>query len=345
MPRGPIVLLGPNGSGKTNILEALSLLSPGRGMRRAPLKDIQCHWNQETPWRIEVLFENETGGPLKILTNRFNFSEKRHVRINESAKSQAFLVDYVKIAWLTPSMDRFFVETPGVRRRFLDRLVFNLEKIHSNRILGYEKAWRQRIQLLEGPFPDTRWVMALEQIISKEGAAITRARLRVLEAFNHLSQETCGSLPKPKLFLKGKLESMSGEKPDELEGVFLQHLEKSRKNIFPLGGDVGCHRSNLEVFHPKGWPAHLCSTGEQKALLIALVLTAFALQTIEGEGVSILLLDEAVAHLDGKKRQELFDHLVALKRYVWLTGTDKFLFKGLEDNASFFSLTEPSNTL
>ncbi len=342
---GLLAFFGPNGAGKTNILEAVSLLSPGRGLRGARLAEIQSK-NDDAFWAVAA--EVQTGQEAVRLgtgldPERISDKEKRIVRVNgRTVKGQHLLADYLSIVWLTPQMDRLFLESSRERRRFLDRLVFGFDPGHSGRVVRYENAVAQRSRLLREGRGDPTWLSALEQLIAETGTAIAAARL---DFVNRL-QSACGDsrhapFPLVRLSISGFLEEMLlTHKALETETAFRERMFESRERDAVSGGlRSGPHKSDLNVvYFDKNMPAALCSTGEQKALLTGIVLAHARLIAAERGEPPLLLLDEVAAHLDEGRREALYDILHRVGGQVWLTGTDMALFEGVKQPTQFFDV-------
>jgi len=339
----PVVMTGPNGAGKTNLLEALSFLIPGRGFRRARFSDIRQQGSVE-PWAISVSLKDEGEG-IRIGTGLDPDnpeSESRITRINgEKVKSQSALAEWVSIVWLTPQMDRLFLEGSQGRRRFLDRLVYGFDAAHAQRLNRYEKALRERSLLLRQGCADPYWLEGVEEALVNEGIAITEARLKVVGQLTAVLTTYEGPFPQADLFLRGDLEKQLDEKSmTDVEKAFRRHLATSREQDRLSGRlSYGPHRSDLHViFTEKGHEAGLCSTGEQKALLLSIVMASAQLLAVRTDAIPLLLMDEVVAHLDEIRRSALFDAILKLKIQAWLTGTDPSLFKEMQGDAQFLSL-------
>ena len=350
---GPLVLTGPNGAGKTNLLEAVSFLSPGRGLRRARLGEIDRREGTSEPatsgWAVAATVATSRG-PLRIGTGREpEGGERRVIRIDgEPARSQASLAECLGVLWLTPQMDRLFVEGPGGRRRFLDRLVLGLDPAHATRVAAYEQALRERARLLRASFETTRpsdpaWLSALEEIMAQQGVAVAAGRRDAVERLDGVCAAAEGAFPRTRLALVGTVEGWLGTMPAlETEEQFKAALARNRGADAAAGGAIlGPHRSDLAVaYADKGIAAESASTGEQKALLIAIVLAQAALQrAVRGEP-PLLLLDEVAAHLDEGRRFALFEVLAGLESQTWITGTDTTLFTPLRGQARFLSVTD-----
>jgi DNA replication and repair protein RecF len=349
-----VVLTGANGAGKTNLLEAVSFLAPGRGLRRARLGEIDrrvppAKATDAPPgaWAIAARLRTKDG-EVQIGTGRDATSatgERRLVRIDGAkAKSQAELASLVHLVWLTPQMDRLFLEGSGGRRRFLDRLVLGFDAGHAARLGAYEQAMRERARLLRDGAADPGWLAALEEGMAADGVAIAAARrdlvARLDEACAAASE---GPFPKARLTLAGEVETWLGAMPAlAAEDALRRRLEAARRGDAESGTTaVGPHRADLAVRHgASGMEAASCSTGEQKALLIAIVLAHARLRAEASGSPPILLLDEVAAHLDGARRAGLFAALGEIAAQAWLTGTEPALFAGLAGQGQFFAVAE-----
>lgn len=341
----PVVLTGANGVGKTNLLEAVSFLAPGRGLRRAKLSDITRHAGPGGAlgeWAVaaSVMTAN---GPLDIGTGRAaGPSDRRLVRINgEAARSQTELGLHVSAVWLTPAMDRLFTEGSSGRRRFFDRLVYGLDPDHAGRLAAFEKAYRQRQRLIKDQVRDGAWFDALEETMAEHGVAVAAARRDLLNHLASAMETSDGPFPKADLALTGLLEGWLQTRPAvQVEDDYRRLLAQDRPKEYGGAPTEGPHRSDLAVFHrQKAMPAAVCSTGEQKALLIALLLAQARVQGTYRGAAPLLLLDEVAAHLDEARRRALYAELLTLGAQAWLTGTERTLFAGLEEQAQFFDLT------
>jgi DNA replication and repair protein RecF len=326
---GFVVLTGENGAGKTNVLEAVSLLAPGRGLRRAPLSEMARQGGSGGFGVAAKLDETEIGtGTLS------GAPERRLVRVNGAAAAATALAEWLTVLWLTPAMDRLFVEGPGERRRFLDRLALAMAPGHAHHSARYEAAMRQRNRILaEEGAPDAGWLSALEARMAEHGAAIDAARRETVSALGErLAAQAEGPFARAGLALEG----WSGD----AEGLARALAEGRRRDAAAGRTLAGPHRADLLVTHlGKGQPAHLCSTGEQKALLLGLVLGHAELVAERTGRAPILLLDEVAAHLDPSRRAALFERLGGVGQ-VWMTGTEAGLFEGLPEDASWFEVAE-----
>lgn len=351
---GPVVLTGPNGAGKTNLLEAVSFLSPGRGLRNARLSTIDRLGRADGDtggigggigWAVSATVSTRRG-PIAIGTGRIAEAERRAVRIDgEPAKGQAVLAERLGIVWLTPQMDRLFVEGPAGRRRLLDRLVLGLDPAHAGRVAAYEQAMRERSRLLRDGVDDRSWLAALEEVMAEKGIAVAAARRDAVERLDHACADADGPFPKARLRLDGAVENWLDDMPAlAAEDRLKWELAAGRAaDALSGGAGIGPHRSDLAVMHAeKAIAAETASTGEQKALLISIVLAHARLQhELRGEP-PILLLDEVAAHLDAPRRAALFAALAALDGQFWLTGTEAALFAPLRRDARFLSVADGS---
>ena len=342
---GPVVLTGPNGAGKTNLLEAVSLLSPGRGLRNAKLSDFERRAGNDDIAGWAVAATVETGrGSVRVGTGRdLAGGERRIVKIDgEAARGQAALGEVIGITWLTPQMDRLFIEGPSARRRLLDRLVLGLDPAHAGRVAAYEHAMRERSRLLRDGPADPVWLDALDETMAAQGVAVAAARRDAVERLDRACAEAEGPFPRARLTLAGTVETWLHELPAlTAEERFKMALKQSRAADAVSGGaSVGPHRSDLAVTHAEtGIPAENLSTGEQKALLISIVLAHARLQRETRGEPPLLLLDEIAAHLDAARREALFAELLGLESQVWLTGTDIALFAPLKPAARFLAVS------
>ena len=350
-----VALYGPNGAGKTNILEAVSMLVPGRGLRRAGAEEV-IRRPGGIGWRVRAEIATATG-VIEIATGVEGAeTTRRTVEIDSKSATQTALGRHVRMVWLTPAMDRLWLDAPGDRRRFLDRIALGFEPDHAEVSLTYEKAMRARNRLLREPGWDDAWLAGLEAQMARAGARIARARseslIRLIEAQNgaRIGVETL--FPRAELSILGDMEFhfsqalRTGDDLDQLEveeaASLSRALASSRPRDAAAGRTLtGPHRSDLEaVYAAKNMPAAACSTGEQKALLISLCL-ANARALSEATGTApILLLDEVTAHLDTSRRKALFGEIEALGAQAWMTGTAAELFEGLGGDAIRLGVSE-----
>lgn len=330
----PIAIHGPNGAGKTNILEAVSLFSPGRGLRRASAQDM-ARRPDDLGWKLTgILHSLHQVHEIEIWSEN---GAARQVRIDGKAASQVALARIARVLWLIPSMDRLWIEGAEGRRRFLDRMTLSFDPSHAEVSLAYEKAMRERNRLLKDQVRDGHWYVALERQMAEAGVAIHRNRLAALEQLRAAQAESETSFPSADL----ELTLSEGEMP-ETESDFRDALSESRFRDLAAGRTlVGPHRADLHgVYAAKGVPARDCSTGEQKALLVSLILANARALARDFGAPPILLLDEVAAHLDANRRAALYDELCALDAQAWMTGTGEELFAELGGRAQNFTLTE-----
>jgi DNA replication and repair protein RecF len=320
---GFVVLTGENGAGKTNVLEAVSLLAPGRGLRRAALGEMA---RQGGPGGFGVAAD--LIGDVAIATGaQASAPERRIVRVQGSPVAATALAEWLTVLWLTPAMDRLFVEPAGERRRFLDRLTLALAPGHAVHANRYEAAMRARNRLLADDLPpDREWLSALEAQMAEHGAAIDAARRDTVAA---LAERLAGQSDGPFARAGLALEGWTGA-----GATLADDLRHSRARDAAAGRAlVGPHRSDLAVTHlGKQQAAGLCSTGEQKALLLGLILAHADLVAERTGSAPVLLLDEVAAHLDPVRRAALFERLAG-KGQVWMTGTEDALFSDLGADA------------
>jgi DNA replication and repair protein RecF len=331
-----VALCGPNGAGKTNILEAISLLSPGRGLRRAPLANLpRRQGGEKSGSRGFSVFAELIGetGPVSLATALAPGEAQRLCRIDrEPVASANRFLDHLALLWLTPDQDALFRGAAGDRRRFLDRLVLAIDPRHGTRANAFETAMRHRNRLLEDFSTEPRWLDAIEQEIVELGVALAAARLETVARLSGLVGAAGSPFPHALLTLEGALETqLAGESAAAVEDWYLASLRDGRARDRAAGRAlVGPQVSDLMVVHgPKNEPALTCSTGEQKALLIGLVLAQARLIAQMRRMAPMLLLDEVAAHLDRDRRQALFAILAGLGGQVFMTGTDRLLFEGL----------------
>ena len=346
----PVVLAGPNGAGKTNVLDAISLLSPGKGLRGSKLGDHIRKGPQATDgalWAVAATvargsesYEIGTG-----LAAGSDGGERRLVHLNGApAQSSADLGDVVQMIWLTPAMDRLFTESASGRRRFLDRLVLGFDSGHARRTLRYEHAMRERARLLKFGPRDPAWLDGLEAEMAETGIDMTAARAATIARLNAslAAREAAGVFPCAQLSLAGDMAPIVLEAERDaavaalkamLAGARITDAQVRRTTIGP-------HLCDLAVRHTeKRMDARDCSTGEQKALLISIVLAdAWELTQVRDGFAPLLLLDEVAAHLDARRREALFEEILALRAQAWMTGTDLSLFESLGARADIFSV-------
>jgi DNA replication and repair protein RecF len=344
---GSVVLTGENGAGKTNLIEAVSFFCAGRGLRRADLADCA---REAGPGSFAVSAEIITrDGPVQIGTGLDISVEGSHVRrcrLNrEPVNSVSAFADYVRIVWLTPSMDGLFSGPAGERRRFLDRLVLALDAEHGGRVSALERALRNRNRLLENGARDRQWLEAAEREVAELAVAVAAARS---ETVAHLMQvilqdrDAASPFPFAELTLKGDVEDLIATRPAlEVEDIYLDLLRANRARDAAAGRAlIGPQAADLLVVHgPKQTDAARSSTGEQKALLVGIVLAHARLVAALSGIKPFILLDEIAAHLDASRRAALYDRLASLESQVFITGAERAAFAGLEGRAQFLTVT------
>ena len=334
-------LFGPNGAGKTNLLEAISLLTPGRGLRGSSLAEIGRRLPGEEfgrPWAVSALIADD--GEVRIGTGLETAgSSRRAVRIDGEPAPPGRMADHVRPLWLTPAQDRLFLDPASERRKFFDRLVFAAYPTHAANVLAYERALRERSRLLAEDSQDAAWLTALEARMAEAGARMAVDRARALaELAAEIDERRDSAFPRAEIALSGAWEkrAASGLTADEIQARLAEALAASRPRDRAAGRALdGPHRGDLAVRHrAKNRPAAECSTGEQKALVINLVLAQAArLCRVKSAPTPIVLLDEVAAHLDADRRAALFDEIEALGVQAFLTGTDQTLFATLKGRA------------
>jgi DNA replication and repair protein RecF len=345
MAAGPglVALHGDNGAGKTNILEAISLLAPGRGLRRAALSDmVRDGATGGFAIFAELLAAADADLPPVALGTGIEPAHpgRRIVRINGASAAAASLGEWLAVLWLTPAMDRLFVETAGNRRRFLDRLVLALDPRHAQHSNRYDAALRARGKLLADlAGADRQWLASLEAQLAEHGAAMDAARQRTLAALSaELAGQPDAPFARPLLTLVAA-DGVPRQAPHDAEA--LKTLFASRRRIDAAAGraTAGPHRDDLLAVHAAtGRAAARCSTGEQKAMLLSLVL-AHSDCVARGRGQRpVLLLDEVAAHLDPLRRAALYDRLAAQDGQAWLTGTEAALFADMPGPVTRFHI-------
>ncbi|CTQ44271.1 MULTISPECIES: DNA replication/repair protein RecF [Roseibium] len=344
-----VAFVGPNGAGKTNILEAISFLTAGRGLRRAALADI-ARKDGDGSWSVAatVLLD---GFETKIGTGLVAGTSGRKVRIDgEEVRGSESLLDYMRVLWLVPSMDGLFTGPGSDRRRFLDRLTLAIDPTHGRRVSDFENALRQRNRLLDQGGSDA-FLSALEQQVAELGTAVSIARAETVDLLSRMiAGQAAQDLPFPhaSVSLDGAFEAeTAGLSASDREDRYRQMLQDGRHRDRAAGRTLnGPHLSDLTVHHAaKAMPASQSSTGEQKALLIGLIL-AHAELTAKVSGMTpVLLLDEVAAHLDPDRRSALFSKLDSLGGQVFMTGTDEALFEALPAEAEVFEIREHQGRL
>ena len=325
----PVAISGPNGAGKTNILEAVSLLSPGRGLRRAATVEL-ARRPENLGWKVRAEVRG-LGGSSHLVETWAEGDRPREVRIDDKPASQTALARILRILWLVPAMDRLWIEAAEGRRRFLDRMTLSFAPDHAEVSLAYEKAMRDRNRLLKDGVTDPHWYAALESQMAEAGAQITANRRAAIARLEAAQEQAETAFPQADL-------TLAGEDDDDL-GLA---LAQGRRRDMAAGRTLsGPHRADLlATFRAKGLAADQCSTGEQKALLISLILAnARALAEDLGHP-PVLLFDEVAAHLDASRRAALYDEICQLGAQALMTGTEPGLFDSLGARAQNFVVHE-----
>ncbi|WP_330084436.1 DNA replication/repair protein RecF [Methylocystis iwaonis] len=335
-----VALVGENGAGKTNVLEALSLFSPGRGLRRAELSECA---RRDGSGGFAVSIEIEADGMTAQLGHGLSAEGERQFRIDRAPVSSArAFADHLRVLWLTPAMDGLFNGPAGERRRFLDRLALGVDADHGARVNRLERALRNRNRLLEEGVSDKRWLDAAEQEIAALGVAVAAARRETVSRLASLIVASESVFPWAEITIDGEIENMLAEAPAlAVEERFREALRDTRRRDAAAGRTLtGPQTSDLAVRHgPKNEAARDCSTGEQKALLMGLTLAHARLVGEMTGKAPLLLLDEVAAHFDPKRREALFGELEALGGQVWMTGADPLLFASLDGRAEMLLVT------
>jgi DNA replication and repair protein RecF len=347
----PVCLFGANGAGKTNILEALTTLAPGRDLRGASPEDLASAGGDPDRLRLWSVAAslNLDGQAMHVgvgLDRTPDGGIKRLARLDGRAASARDLAAAARMLWLTPTMDRLFTGPAGDRRRFFDRLALAREPGHGAAAAAYERAMRQRQRLLNEGMGDPAWLDGLESEMAQHGAAMAAARAQTLRRLQaEIARRPPSAFPHAVIGLEGALQTaaLGGEGIGAIADSFVGALRDGRSRDAAAGRCLtGPHRADLVVRHAeKDMPAALCSTGEQKALLFGLILAqARALADDPAAGPALLLLDEAAAHLDADRRAALYDELLALPGQAWLTGTDESLFEAFGEHAQRFAVRD-----
>ena len=346
---GPVVLTGQNGAGKTNLIEAVSMLTPGRGLRRATLDEF-AFAEGDGSWAVSAEIEGMLG--LATLGTGIEppageeTTNSRKCRIDrEPVSSAAAFADHLRIIWLTPAMDPLFVGPAADRRRFLDRLVLAVDAQHSSRVSALERSLRSRNRLLEDARSDPHWLDAIEHETAEVAVAVSAARYETVSRLAgalEAGREEAPAFALPRIALEGWMENQwPVSSAREIEDRYRDLLRESRSQDAAAGRTLeGPHRADLKVVHAgKGIAAADASTGEQKAMLIRLMLAhAHLIKDMTGYA-PVMLLDEVVAHLDPVRRAALYDALAALGTQVWMTGADPAAFGDIADRAQWFDVT------
>lgn len=342
----PIVITGKNGSGKTNILEAVSFLSPGRGLRSIKLEEADriLSLNESLPWTIAANVNcNQREYAVGTGRDASRSNSKRAVKIDgENAKGQSSLAEIFSVMWLTPQMDGLFLSSSSDRRKFLDRLVYNFDPEHSSRVYSYEYSMRERAKLLQNN-GDINWILVLESKMAERAVAIAAARLDAVEIIQKAINIAPTHFPKADIAVEGMVEkSLQQDSALLAEESLCRKLFDSRAQDQSSGRtNVGAHKSDFVVVHrDKQMAARACSTGEQKSLLLSIIMAEARAKSMWKNSVPVLLLDEVVAHLDGVRREALFAEFLEMGTQVWMTGTDVSLFEGISAKSQLLNVDD-----
>lgn len=330
----PVAIVGPNGAGKTNILEAVSLLSPGRGLRRAAADDF-ARRPEALGWRVTAQIQGlvadhqvETGAQP---------GEARSVRIDGKVSTQVGLARITRVLWLVPAMDRLWIEAAEGRRRFLDRMTLSFHPDHAEAVLAYDKAMRDRNRLLKDEVTDARWYSALEGAMAEAGHQIMNNRLSAVSRLAAAQMASASEFPRADLSLTGP-EGEDEVPADQLAQVW---ADGRRRDMAAGRTLTGPHRADLRALYAaKSVPAEQCSTGEQKALLISLILSNARALLADLGRAPVLLLDEVAAHLDEDRRAALYDEICGLGAQALMTGTESSLFSALGPRAQVIKVMD-----
>jgi DNA replication and repair protein RecF len=337
-----VVLVGSNGAGKTNLIEAISFLAPGRGLRRATLDEVAFS-EGDGSWAVAAEVEGALGlatlGTGIERTLEEGTAIQRKYRIDREPVASALgFTDHLRVVWLVPAMDTLFGGAPSERRRFFDRLVLAVDAEHASRVNALERALRSRNRLLEEPRPDAHWLDAVEHETAELAVAVAGLRVETLRRLETVLTSRKGSVfPAAEVALDGWMEQLIPAHPAiEIEERYRAVLRDNRSRDAAAGRTLdGPHLTDLKVtYAPKGIAAADASTGEQKALLIGLVLAQARLIAEMTTFAPVVLLDEVVAHLDPARRAALYGELAQLGTQVWMTGADPALFAEVQDGAA-----------
>ena len=358
----PVILTGENGAGKTNILEALSFLTPGRGLRGAKISDIvrmtpaavsegYALTSKNFAWAIsaDVIKNDErytiSTGLKKAVREEedaWRTLDRRVVFIDsQKASMQSELGKYLSAIWVTPQMDRIFLGGPQPRRSFLDRIVYAFDLEHAKRTATFEHLYKEWYRLLKEGVRDNSWLLGLEDEMAAVGVSIAAARRETVARLNtFISREGDDVFPDLRLELDGKIEQMLENMPAlDVEDAYREMLYKSRRLIETNDSIEGVNRTDFKVyFKKKNMPAELCSTGEQKSLLVSIILAQTRCQILDKGFAPVLLLDEVTTHLDNLKRDALLSKIKDLHLQAFMTSTTPDIFKVLKNDAQFFEV-------
>lgn len=337
----PVVLTGPNGTGKTNILESISILGTSKGLRRAKIPDMRRFQDYHSTWAVHGRLNYSTNDYHTLVVAQDPETQiKRKTLINGTPTNQSDLFQWFTVLWLTPFMDQIFMESASPKRKFLDRLIIALYPHHQTHTAKLDYALRERSKLLRDQVTDPVWYKVLEERIARESVAVINTRQSYLAELNTQLQSRQTPFPIPSCSLTGPIEEWLAQHPAlTVEDKICQYLHDNRQeDLLNRTNSMGGHQSVFCVNHLDfNHPAEVCSTGEQKALLVSMLLAHARLAQAKKHRMPIVLLDEVVAHLDQHRREKLFEEIIDLNMQTWLTGTDQNLFEALTDRAQFFT--------
>jgi DNA replication and repair protein RecF len=342
LDNGFIILIGDNGAGKTNCLEAISFLAPGRGLRGSSVSECRTN-NAKSPWVVSAQIKHDDGELSRLGVGQDpQKTEKKIIRLDGTPiKSQTELGDVFRAIWLTPQMDGLFLQGASERRRFFDRLVATFDPSHSGRLTRYEKATRERINILktaqdQKSTPDHIWLTGLEAIMAETGIALAAARIDLLEKIHDVIATTAiESFPHTRITLDGEVETaLQSQSALSVEDHFKQKLRDNRQGDAITGRTLyGTHRTDMQAtYQDKNQRAAQCSTGEQKAMLTTIIMAHAILVKNRFGFPPVLLFDEVCAHFDEHRRDALFDILGNLGGQIWMSGQDKKSFRSILSN-------------
>ena len=336
-----VVLTGQNGAGKTNVLEAISLLIPGRGLRLAKFEDL-AHRSSLLPWGVKVTAQTMVGESIIGTAQSTDSKTRRSIRINGANTTQIELENYLSCIWLTPQMDGLFTSGTTARRRFLDRLIWGFDKHHIRRIRDYSRGlYARSILLKKSKKAEEDWLNVIEWEIVRHGVAIAAARILMIERINAVTCFNAPPFPRAMMSIDGSVENwLQNHNAQETEDIFRRALRDGRDgDALTASTRIGTHRSDVLVEHlEKSIDASLCSTGEQKGLLIAIIFSVVKLQKLETGYTPVLLLDDIATHLDKTRYSAVFDAVDSLGPQVWYTGVHPTTFSCLPKDHQRFSV-------
>lgn len=350
LTQGPTVLYGNNGTGKTNILEAISLFTVGKGLRNTPYEDMALHNNDQKVWDVHLQIQEANLPPIDCSVQYRDKKRINYIQGSPVQSSKQFS-EWVTLFWLTCEHDRLFIDSSKARRKFLDRMVFNIDSHHASHLVSYEKLLKERLNLLENSPHHSSWLESIEQQMAEYAIKITKSRTHIIQQINYETSELDPVFPQFTLSLADEIDSLIDESQNLSQDNLVllikerwlqsRHIDKQRHMTH-----FGVHRSDFNVFHHEKGNADQCSTGEQKILLMGLVLSFLSFRMKTDERLILVLLDECLSHFDFRHRMVLFKQIEKFyqsERYlgsmhVFMTGTDRSAFEPLESFASFHEI-------